>query len=271
MGQPIAVRTFRLDLGYDGSAFFGSQRQPGVRTVQGALESAAERLAGEPTRVALAGRTDRGVHAVGQVASLRIRWARSADELARALMALTPDDLVVYGAREVDERFHARFSARWREYRYFVWEGPVPTLMRGRVWVVRTPLNLAAMNAAADAFIGRRDFAAAAGAGVGVPWSGIDTTRTVSLARWRIVDQPFERHDRSGRLLEFRIRADGFLPHMVRNIVGSLVAVGRGDRPIGWTEELLAGRDRRRGEAPAPAQGLVLWRVAYDDDPDGAE
>lgn len=265
------MRTFRIDLGYDGTDFFGSQRQPGVRTVQGELEAAVARLAGEPTRVTLAGRTDRGVHAVGQVASLTLRWARSAAELARALMALTPDDVVVYGAQEVAPTFHARFDARWREYRYFVWEGSPAVLLRRSVWQVRRGLDLAAMEMATGAFVGQQDFAAVAGDGTGVPGGGVNTVRTVSLARWRVVEAPFERTARGGRLLEFAIRADGFLPHMVRNIVGALVAIGRGEQPVSWAAELLASRDRRRGGAPAPPQGLVLWRVAYADDPNGVE
>ncbi len=264
------VRTFRIDLGYDGTDFWGSQRQPGRRTVQGELEAALAALTGQAAPVTLAGRTDRGVHAVGQVASVAVRWRRSPRELARGLDALTPDDLAVYGAHEVEEGFHARFSARRREYRYRIWEGErPPLLLRRYVWQVRRPLDLPAMQAAAASLVGRRDFAAVAGSGTGVPGAGVETTRRVRAAEWRVLPQRIEPTGREGRLLEFAIEADAFLPQMVRNIVGDLVAIGTGRRPIDWMASLLEARDRRRGEAPAPPHGLVLWRVSYDEpDPD---
>lgn len=269
MSSPT-VRTFRIDLGYDGTDFFGSQRQPGVRTVQGVLEAAASRLVGTPVRMTLAGRTDRGVHAVGQVASVKLPWRRSTEELSRALEALTPDDVTVYRVSEEDAEFHARYSARYREYRFRIWEGPrAPVLLRRYVWAVRTALDMMAMQTAADSLIGRRDFAAVAGGGLGVPGGSVNTVRTLRRAEWREVSQPIEPIAQGGRLLEFVIGADGFLPHMVRNIVGVLVAIGRGDQPATYMETLLAGRDRRLAGAPAPPQGLVLWRVAYGENPDG--
>lgn len=262
-----AARPFRIDLGYDGTDFFGSQRQPGVRTVQGVLEDAGTRLTGEPVTIAMAGRTDRGVHAVGQVASCRLVWRGSERELTRALDALTPDDVVIYRVRGAPDEFHARYSARFREYRYRVWECPVaPVLLRRVVWWVRSPLDVRAMGIAAGEITGRRDFASLAGSGAGVPGSGISTERTVFAAEWREVPQAFEGPQSRGRLLEFRIRADGFLPHMVRNLVGCLVQIGRGERPPEWLGLLLAARDRRLAGAPAPPHGLALWRVGYDED-----
>lgn len=264
----VETRTFRIDFGYEGTAFVGSQRQPGERTVQGELERAVSQVCGgEPARLALAGRTDRGVHAVGQVASGQIPWRRSPAELERALRACTPDDISVYRVQVADSTFHARFSARSREYRYRIWNGPVPpTLLRRFVWAVRAPLDVAAMNDAARSLCGRRDFASLAGSGKGVPGAGVDTVRTVTSAGWQVVPSVLERNDQGSRLLEFQIRADGFLAQMVRNVVGSLVTIGRGEQPVAWLERLLSARDRRLGPAPAPPQGLALWRVHYAED-----
>ena len=259
MGQ----RVYRIDLGYDGTDFVGSQRQPGVRTVQGALEDALHQLTGGSAPVALAGRTDRGVHAVGQVASVALEWRRGADALRRGLAALTPDDIAIYDVVEAPDAFHARFSASEREYRYRVWNGVRPPLLTRRyVAQIRAPLDVRAMNDAAGALLGTRDFAAVAGSGAGVPWSDRDCVRGVTRAEWHELPQQLE-PERGARLLEFRIAADGFLPQMVRNIVGDLLAVGRGERDADWLAGLLEAKDRRIGMAPAEACGLVLWHVAY--------
>jgi tRNA pseudouridine38-40 synthase len=264
----VPARSFRIDIGYDGTDFAGSQRQPGRRTVQAVLEQALSKISGDAVTIAFAGRTDSGVHARGQVASGRFSWARSADELARALQAVTPDDVVIYGVREVDETFHARFRASGREYRYRIVTGRTPPLLlRHSAWYLRAPLDLDRMAAAAAYLIGHRDFAAVAGKGLGVPGSTVNTIRTVYLADWRDLPDPVDRVD---RLLEFRIGADAFLPHMVRNIVGDLVAIGTGRFPPGWLETLLREGDRRQGMAPAPPHGLVLWRVWYPDE-DGVD
>jgi tRNA pseudouridine38-40 synthase len=255
----VLLRSFRIDIGYDGTDFAGSQRQPGRRTVQAVLEQALGKISGQTITIALAGRTDRGVHALGQVVSGRFNWTRSADELARALQAVTPEDIVIYGAREVDETFHARFRARGREYRYRIATGRTePLLLRHSVWYVRAPLDLDRMATATACLTGRQDFAAVAGKGLGVPGSAAGTIRRVYLANWRDLPNPVDRVD---RLLEFQIGADAFLPHMVRNIVGDLVAIGKGQFPPEWMETLLREGDRRKGTAPAPPHGLVLWRV----------
>lgn len=264
-------RVFRIDFGYDGTSFAGSQRQPGSRTVQGELESTLRLLTGAPAALALAGRTDRGVHAVGQVGSGALEWSRGADALRRGLEALTPDDIAIYGVTEMAEAFHARYDATAREYRYRVWSGSAPLLL-GRRYVtqVRRRLDLTAMQDAARALVGAQDFAALAGSGAGVPWSGRDCRRTVKLAEWGEAGSSLEPL-RGARLLEFRIVADGFLPQMVRNAVGALLAIGRGERDPSWLVELIARRDRRNAPAPAAAGGLVLWHVAYtsrDNDAD---
>lgn len=257
----------RIDLGYDGSGFFGSQRQPELRTVQGELEAAATRVTNQSVQVTLAGRTDRGVHAVGQVGSAQLRWRWEWSRFARALQAVTPDDLVIYRVAEVDEGFHARYDAREREYRYRIWEAASPPILgRHGVWARRERLDLGAMRQAAETLIGRYDFAAFAGDGVGMPGAKVDTVRTVVRSEWHELAPILDRADRGGRLIEFRIAANGFLPHMVRNIVGALAEVGRGALPVDSIPALLEARDRRLAPEPAPAAGLTLWRIRYAQD-----
>jgi len=258
---------FRFDLGYDGTEFAGSQRQPGRRTVQGVLEAALQQLTGRSVVLVLAGRTDRGVHAVGQVASGDILWRHPTADLARALNAVLPSDLVVYQVRRAPPGFHARRSARYREYRYRLWVGSEPPLLLRRyVWHVRGTLDLGAMSRAAGVLLGTHDFRSFAGKGVGVPGADRRTVRKVSLADWVELECTFDRAAAEARLLEFRIGADAFLPRMVRNIVGAMVVIGGALRPPDWIAELLKAGDRRAAPAPAPPQGLVLWRVEYPGD-----
>lgn len=259
-----AGRTLRIDVGYHGGSFHGSQRQPGVRTVQEDLESALRELTGRSSPLALAGRTDRGVHAIGQVASGRVDWPRDLERLRFALDSLTGDDLVVRGVSEVGESFHARFSAIRREYRYRIRVAErAPVLTAGTVWWVREDLDLDAMNRAAALLVGERDFRSFTGKGFGSGESTRSTIRTVDLCEWRGLRDEFEP---DGRLIEFAIGADAFLPHMVRNIVGALIEIGAGRRDIDWLRSVSEQRDRRKAPPPAPPHGLVLWRVDYDAD-----
>jgi tRNA pseudouridine38-40 synthase len=257
-------RCVRIDLGYHGKHFYGSQRQPAGRTVQSELESALAQVSGEHVRLAFAGRTDRGVHAVGQVASGEVAWARDLERLRHALDSLTGDDLVVYRVREVDEAFHARFSARQREYRYRVFVSDLaPVLLRDLVWPIRFEMALDVLNEASAMLIGELDFRSFAGAGTGTAESDVDTRRRLDVANWTLIPDQIERH---GRLLEFRIRANAFLPHMVRNIVGALVNVGRGSAAPESIQSLLDLRDRKQAPPPAPPEGLTLWSVDYDEE-----
>lgn len=257
-------RHFRIDLGYDGTDFFGSQRQREARTVQGVVEEALRSLSGEEVSISLAGRTDRGVHAVGQVASASIVWRRDEESLRYALDALTANDVSIRSVREVEPGFHARFDALEREYRYRVWNGSAPSILSRRfAWHIRDRLDVASMNDAATRLLGRLDFSSFAGAGLGVPSASADCARNLTYARWTTLDPVWERSTCGERLLEFRVRADRFLPHMVRNIVGNLVAVGRGNSSVDWFARVLAARDRTAGGAPAPPQGLTLWGVRY--------
>lgn len=232
--------------------------------MQQVVEEALSRLTGSPATINLAGRTDRGVHAVGQVASTTIRWRRDAESLRYALDSLTPEDVSIIAVSEITEGFHARFDARSREYRYRVWnETAPPVLMRRYTWQVRQPLSVERMNEAAAILIGRNDFSSFAGAGLGVPGSPADCKRELSVAKWTDGPRGWERGNDDERILEFRVRADRFLPHMVRNIVGNLVEVGREARSVEWFANVLASRDRRAAAAGAPPQGLILWSVEY--------
>jgi tRNA pseudouridine38-40 synthase len=255
-------RCIRIDLGYDGRRFFGSQRQPESRTVQWELEDSLEKVTGQSVRLAFAGRTDRGVHAVGQVASGVVFWKKDLERLRFALDSLTDDDLVVYRVFEVDEQFHARYSAVRREYRYRVLASDrAPVLLRGLVWPIHTSIALDRINAASERLIGYQDFRSFAGSGVGSGNSAVDTRRHLDLAEWRELPNHFEP---TGQLYEFRVRANAFLPHMVRNLVGALIEVGTGAREPNWIDSLLGERDRKQAPPPAPPNGLTLWSVEYD-------
>lgn len=261
------VRRLRLDIAYDGTAFYGAQIQPGCRTVGGELDAALSRITGAAAHLTFAGRTDRGVHAAGQVAHADVGATLDDGQLLRALNAILPGDVAVIAALTVPATFHARYDARWREYRYRVWNAPVrhPALAR-TTWHLRRPLDLTALQAATAALIGQHDFAAFAGQGLGVPDrpAARSTTREIRAAEWCAAspDLPLP----PGRLVEFRIRGTGFLPQMVRTIVGAAIEVGTGRRCPAWFAAIQAGRARAAVPAPAPPQGLSLWAVGYDTD-----
>lgn len=262
----------KLTVAYDGSGFWGSQKQPGRRTVQQELEDGLSRLSVMEIPTVFSGRTDRGVHAVGQVVSCpNIRPELSEDRLGRAIEAMLPGDLGIGSAVRVHGRFHARFDATWREYRYRIWSGSTQPLIGRHVWQRRAPLDVEAMASAAQRLVGTHDLATFTGGGDGVPWSERaaaerGTTRTImvctvrEIASWWGVARP----EATG--VEIRIVADGFLPRLVRNIVGALVTVGSGRRSPAWMTTLIDATDRRHGAMTAPPTGLMLWRVGYGDE-----
>jgi len=252
----------KVTLEYDGTHFAGSQFQPGQRTVQGVVEVALEHLTGEWRRITLAGRTDAGVHASGQVASLVTPARFTPPVLRRGLNGLLPDDVKAVAIEPVAEGFHARFDALSRRYAYLIWNSPVSSpLRRTTTWHVQTPLAVADMQMAAAGLIGEHDFASFAGAGRGVPdeEGGTTSTRRHVTALTVTVAEETER----GRLIRIEIEAPSFLPHMVRNIVGALVAVGRGAWPVEAIQSVLAAADRRRSAPTAPPQGVILLSVTY--------
>jgi tRNA pseudouridine38-40 synthase len=266
-----------LVVSYDGARFVGSQTQPKGRTIQSELDAALARLAGMPVATVFAGRTDAGVHAVGQLVSLPDpRPDLDEATLAKALNAWLPEDLAVLRVERRPAGFHARYDAAWREYRYRLWSGAPQPLARSHCWQRRGLLDWRRMDEAARRFVGERDFAAVAGGGEGVPWSewrerARGTTRRVIRCSCRRFDPWWGPAD--GQLLEIQVAADGFLPRMVRTIVALLVEVGEGRREVDRIDEVLAGRDRRLAGGTAPAHGLTLWRVGYAGelpDPDNA-
>lgn len=276
-GGDRAARKLRLIVGYDGSDFYGSQTQPNGRSVQHELEAALERYGGKPVTTEFAGRTDRGVHAVGQVVGTAdIRPDAPEDAIQRALNHLLPRDIAVASVTRVESGFHARYDATWREYRYRIWIGVRQPMAERYGWSRRAALDLAAMSAAAGSLVGTRDLASFTGGGEGVPWSSRaaaprGTIRTVMCCDVRAVKAWWGILAGDGYGIEIRMVADGFLPQLVRTVVGGLVEIGSGRRPVEWFEELLDYRDRRVGPAVAPANGLVLWRVGYGNDVPGPD
>lgn len=251
----------RLTLHYDGSDFAGWQVQPGERTVQGELEAALGRLTGREIRVTAAGRTDAGVHATGQVVGVAVppRW--EAQELRRALNAVLPRDVWVADARSAPAGFHARYDAVARGYIYRLGTADVARspFMRRWCWPLGQPVSLAVLNDAAARFRGEHSFRAFAKAGQ----SERGEMCTVLRSEWR---------EATHGTLTFHVMANRFLHHMVRYMVGTMVDVARGRRPLEDIDGMLRGKAGLETSPPAPAQGLYLTRVIYDnDDPDTAD
>jgi tRNA pseudouridine38-40 synthase len=243
-------RNWRLVVEYDGTDFAGWQRQPGgARTVQGVLERAFARVSQGAIVVTGAGRTDAGVHAEGQVASVRAATRLDALALQRALNALLPRDVAVLALAPAPDGFHARRAARSKLYAYRLWADPVRSPRRERfaLWV-REPLDVQAARQASALLVGTHDFASFCAAG----GSARTTIRTLSRAEW---------YGTAPGPLRFEVEGPGFLRYMVRNLVGSLLEVARGRRSPAWITELLAVRDRTQAGPTAPARGLTLVRV----------
>jgi tRNA pseudouridine38-40 synthase len=253
MVRDASIRRLALLLEYEGTGFGGSQYQKNAETIQGALERALRSLTGEPIRVALAGRTDAGVHARGQVAAFTSGSRHEPNVFVRALNHHLPDQIAVRMAREVALTFDPRRQAGGRWYRYTIHiGGQRPALLRRVVWQVAVPLNADAMAEAAASLVGEHDFAAFTQPSFA---GGRSTCRRMTRAEAR----------RSGRRILVDMEANAFLPHQVRRIVGSLVEVGRGRLSVGQFEGLL--HDAKPGTASftAPARGLCLMKVRYED------
>ena len=263
----------RLTLAYDGTNFAGSQIQPNQRTVQGELERVLDVVAGTQPRTTFAGRTDRGVHAVGQVAAVTLpTWAATSRDLQHALNARLPVDVSAIEADHCGDTFNPRYEASWREYRYWIAYPVVSPFLARYAWIRRSELDAEAIEASARLLLGMHDFASFAGGGEGVPWSGRvatprGTTRTVLRCDCREIGLRIgPGSTQLATVLEVRVVADGFLPHMVRNIVGALLQVGQGRQHPDWISDLLARQDRRFGPVAAPPEGLTLVRVGFAGD-----
>ncbi len=239
----------RLDLAYDGSGFRGYAHQEGLRTVQGELETALRTLLTSPVDTTVAGRTDAGVHARAQVVSFDIVEPVDPERLLRSLNGILGPEIAVEAVSEVDGDFSARFSARWRRYRYTMATGVAPDpLSRGFEWHVGPRLDRAAMDTTAAEFVGEHDFSAFCRS-----VEGRSNVRRVEEARWET------EHDR----LHFWIQANAFCHQMVRSLVGLCYDIGRGFTPVGSVRKIIESGDRSRVVTVAPPHGLTLWEVGY--------
>jgi tRNA pseudouridine38-40 synthase len=248
--------TFKLTLAYDGTEFAGWQRQPAERTVQGELEAAIERITQARSKCVASGRTDAGVHALGQVVSFQSETRLTAAVLNKALNAELPEDMLVCEVAEAPPGFHALRDAVRKRYRYVIQDGRLPDLFdRKYVWHVYQRLEEAAMKQAAEALVGTHDFASYETAGS----PRLTTIRT-------LFDLSVERRaaDLTDRVV-IEVEADGFLYNMVRNIAGTLVAVGKGKESVAWPADVLELRDRTAAGMTAPARGLFLVGVEYGE------
>jgi tRNA pseudouridine38-40 synthase len=239
-----------LGLEYDGSRFLGWQTQPGGGTVQDALQEALGTIAGETIEVTCAGRTDRGVHARDQVVHFDCSAARPESAWLRGANALLPESVAVQWAMPIAGDFHARYSAVSRAYRYVLLNRPVRPALAARFagWY-HAPLDLEAMRAAARLLVGEHDFSA---------FRSAECQAKTPVRTLHSLDVHGD-----GARIDFVLRANAFLHHMVRNIVGTLVYVGKGRHAPGWAGEVLASRDRARAAPTFAAQGLYLERVNY--------
>jgi tRNA pseudouridine38-40 synthase len=252
------MRTLKLTLAYDGTSYVGWQRQAEGTSIQGLLEDAIARIEGHEVTVIGAGRTDAGVHALAQVASVRVSSTRECEVYLRALNATLPADIRVRQVEPEADDFHARYRARRKTYHYRVLHAPIGSPFESRyAWHVTWPLDLDAMRAALAQCVGQHDFAAFQGSGSDVR----ETVRTIEEATVSPDGSPND--SAAGEILLFSLTGDGFLRHMVRNIVGTVIDIGRGR----WGKEelgrMLASRDRTQAGPTAPPQGLFLVRVEY--------
>ena len=275
---------FAITLSYDGTGFVGWQRQAAGTSVQGLLEDALRDLDQRDVAVTGAGRTDAGVHALGQVASFALARSIDAATLVRALNARLPETVRIVSASAVAEAFHARYDATRKTYRYRIWNADILSpFERAYAWHIAGHLDTKAMDEAARLVEGRRDFAAFQAAGAATTTS----VREVFSSRISHRAGPDKARPTSGlgdegwpasgpgdvgrglsappasALVEYEVVGSGFLRHMVRTIVGSLVEIGLGRRPVTWMTTVVEGRDRSRAGPTAPPHGLVLVAVEY--------
>lgn len=253
--EPEGATRLRLTVAYDGRGFHGFAAQEGLETVGGRLSAAIERVVGHSVRMTCAGRTDRGVHAWGQVVSFDAEERPDCDGLLRALNRMLAPAIVVREASAAPPGFDARRSATGRTYRYTVLNRPLPDpFLAATTWHVPEPLSLPSLRLACDPVIGEHDFASFCR----VPRKAPDASlvRRVREARWTELEEG---------LLRFEIEASAFCHQMVRSLVGTMVAMGAGRRRPGDMAGIIRGRDRHLSDQLAPPHGLCLWAVTYGD------
>ena len=245
------MRNIKLVLEYDGKAYHGFQFQPGIPTIQGEIERALNKLTGEGVRVAGAGRTDRGVHASGQTASFLTDSPIPIENFKRAFNDCLPEDIRVKAAEEVDQDFHARFSAKSREYVYTLYLGKEPPIFwRRYVWPVHGPLNLERIQEAGEHFLGTHDFSS-----FSLPEED-NKSRLRTVLRVEVKIQPTD-------LVKISIEANAFLTRMVRMMVGAMVEAGAGRISSERIRDILEAKDNRLAPKNVPASGLCLTNVRY--------
>lgn len=248
--SPMEGCVFKAVVEYDGTPYFGFQIQPNAPTIQGALENALAQVLGERIRIAGGGRTDAGVHALGQVISFRAVWKHPPEELGRAMNAYLPPDIAVREVTAAPEGFHARFSATGRRYRYTLFVSPVRSPLRERyAWRLVAEPDWDKLVRASALVVGQKDFGA-----FGEPPWGESAVRCIREARW----------SRRDAFLVWDVEANAFLRSMVRTLVSTMVWVGTGRMTLEALAELLKKPDRSRVAPPAPASGLCLMEVLYE-------
>lgn len=253
--NPLAPdQRIALTLEYDGAGYRGWQRQlsPSQASIQQEVECALARIADHRVKVICAGRTDAGVHATSQVLHFDCAIDRGRKAWVTGCNSLLPPSIRILDARTMAPDFHARFSATARRYNYIIQRRETaPAILAQRVLHIRRELDVTAMHRAAQALLGEQDFSAfrASGCQAKTPFRNVTSVRVISLGSYVVID----------------VQANAFLQHMVRNIVGSLLAIGDGSRPTAWIADLLAGKDRTRAAVTAAPGGLYLTQVTYPD------
>ncbi|MCC5467081.1 tRNA pseudouridine(38-40) synthase TruA [Pelosinus baikalensis] len=244
------MRNIKLTLAYDGTAYHGFQRQINAIGIQQVLEDKLARIVGHTFRIHMAGRTDSGVHAYGQVVNFKTTSRIPVDRIAIASRSLLPYDIVVLDAQEVPDSFDAQYSAQSKIYVYKIYQHTVPNpFLRNLVWTIPQTLNVPAMKEAAQTIIGTHDFSAFRASG----GASVSPIRTIMAVECQLQD----------RILELSFWGNGFLYHMVRNLTGTLVNVGLGKTSLEKFKTIFEGRDRKKAGATAPAHGLYLKEVRY--------
>ena len=244
------MRTIKLTIAYDGTDYAGWQIQPDRPTVQSVLEEAIQRVTGDHSRTLASGRTDAGVHALGQVVGFRTESKLTPEVLVRALNANLPDDIAVLDAAEVADLFHPIGDSIKKRYRYVIHDAEIRDIFRRRyAWHCRYRLDVEPMARAAEVLLGTHDFSSFESAGAPRE-SSVRTITDISVVR-------------HGNRIEIEVEADGFLYNMVRAIVGTLVEIGRGSMAEGWMHQVLSAKNRKAAGPTAPPEGLFLVKVDY--------
>jgi tRNA pseudouridine38-40 synthase len=252
------TRNIKLTLQYDGSEFSGYELQPGQRTVRGELENALRQLFKTRIKTISASRTDSGVHACAQVVAFELKSSIPVSKVIKAVNSCLPDGLIVVKAEEKGRKFHARYAPKTKEYEYLIYNGELlPPFYRKRVWQVKPKLNLVSMRKAARVLSGRHDFSSFCASGS----DDKDFVRQIAISIRKRKIMLWEGSQLP--VISFKVKGNGFLYKMVRNLVGTLVEVGLGRKKLAQVKQILKARDRKQAGRTAPGHGLCLVKVNY--------